>query len=139
MKSILVLCTGNSCRSQIAHGFLTHYAGAKAVVYSAGIETHGVNPRAIATMKEVAIDLQGHSSNLVDEYLEIPFDFIISVCDLAAENCPVFPSKTAIRLHHNFSDPSKLQGGEQEIQAAFRKTREEISTYCQDFVAKYLD
>jgi arsenate reductase len=110
MKSILVLCTGNSC------SFLTHYAGAKAVVYSAGIETHGVNPRAIATMKEVAIDLQGHSSNLVDEYLEIPFDFIISVCDHAAENCPVFPSKTAIRLHHNFSDPSKLQGSEQEIQ-----------------------
>ena len=109
------------------------------MVYSAGIETHGVNPRAIATMKEVAIDLQGHSSNLVDEYLEIPLDFIITVCDHAAENCPVFPSKKAIRLHHNFSDPSKLQGSEEEIQAAFRKTREEISTYCQDFVAKYLD
>ena len=109
------------------------------MVYSAGIETHGVNPRAVATMKEVAIDLQDHSSNLVDEYLDIPFDFIITVCDHAAENCPVFPSKTAIRLHHNFSDPSKFQGSEKEIQTAFRKTRDEISNYCRDFVANYFD
>lgn len=139
MKNILVLCTGNSCRSQIAHGFLAQYAGPKAMVYSAGIEIHGVNPRAVATMKEVAIDLQDHSSNLVDEYLDIPFDFIITVCDHSAENCPVFPSKKAIRLHHNFSDPSKFQGNEEEIHTAFQKTRDEISNYCRDFVKNYLE
>ena len=139
MKNILVLCTGNSCRSQMAHGFLAHFAANKATVYSAGIETHGVNPRAIATLKEVDIDIAHHTSNLVDDYLTIPFDYIITVCDHAAENCPIFPSQTAVRLHHNFTDPSKLEGTENAIQMAFRNTREEIKTYCQEFVLNYLD
>ena len=139
MKNILVLCTGNSCRSQMAHGFLAHFAANKATVYSAGIETHGVNPRAIATLKEVGIDIAHHTSNLVDDYLTIPFDYIITVCDHAAENCPIFPSQTAVRLHHNFTDPSKLEGTENAIQMAFRNTREEIKTYCQEFVLNYLD
>ncbi len=92
MKTILVLCTGNSCRSQMAHGFLKYYANDKAKIYSAGIETHGVNPRAIATLKEVGLDISHYNSNLVEEYLDISFDFIITVCDHAAENCPIFPS-----------------------------------------------
>lgn len=138
MKNILILCTGNSCRSQIAHGLLEVYTGDLATIYSAGIEIHGVNPRAIATLKEIDVDISHHTSNLVDEYMTIPFDFILTVCDHAAENCPVFPSQTAQRIHHNFSDPSKLKGSEQAIEEAFRKTREEISTFCQQFVTDYL-
>lgn len=131
MKNILVLCTGNSCRSQIAEGFIRHYFGKSAHVYSAGIETHGVNPRAIATMAEVGIDISKHTSNHVDEYLDIPFDLILTVCDHAAEQCPVFPSK-AHRLHENFPDPAKVQGGEMEIIAAFQHTRNLIDAYCKN-------
>lgn len=133
MHHILVLCTGNSCRSQIAHGYLAHFAGSRAVVYSAGIETHGVNPRAIATMAEDGIDISGHTSNHVDEYLGIPFDFVLTVCDNAREQCPVFPSQ-AHQLHHNFSDPAKARGTEEEIRAEFRRVREEIKSYCRQFV-----
>lgn len=139
MKNILVLCTGNSCRSQMAHGFLAHYSGKKANIYSAGIETHGLNPNAVSALKEVGLDISHHSSNLVDDYWDINFDFIITVCDHAAENCPVFPSATAKRLHQNFSDPSKIKGSVAEIQAAFRKTRDDIQRYCMQFVELYLD
>jgi arsenate reductase (thioredoxin) len=100
MKKILVLCTGNSCRSQIAEGYLQHFAGDKASVYSAGIETHGVNPRAIATMKEDGIDISAHTSNNIDEYRAIDFDFVITVCDNAKERCPYFPTKA--QLFHSF-------------------------------------
>ena len=138
MKKILILCTGNSCRSQIAHGILASNTKGVAKIYSAGIETHGVNPKAIATLNEIGIEISNHSSNLVDEYFSIDFDFIITVCDHAAENCPVFPSKTAKRLHHNFTDPSKLVGTEKEIKAAFRKTIEEIEAYCKTFIKDQL-
>ena len=83
MKNILVLCTGNSCRSQIAEGYLRHFAGDKAVIYSAGIETHGVNPKAIQVMVEDGIDISHHTSNNVDEYLAIPLDYVITGCDNA--------------------------------------------------------
>ena len=109
MKKILVLCTGNSCRSQIAEGYLRHFAGNKAEVYSAGIETHGVNPKAIATMKEDGIDISQHTSNNIDEYSNIDFDFVITVCDNAKERCPYFPSK-AIKFHQNFPDQTKKYG-----------------------------
>lgn len=131
MKNILVLCTGNSCRSQIAEGFIRHYFGKSVHVYSAGIETHGVNPRAIATMAEIGIDISKHTSNHVDEYLDIPFDLILTVCDHAAEQCPVFPSK-AHRLHENFPDPAKVQGSNEEIEAAFRSTRNQIDLFCRE-------
>ncbi|HKC68071.1 MAG TPA: arsenate reductase ArsC [Bacteroidia bacterium] len=137
MKNILVLCTGNSCRSQMAEGYLRYFAKNKAQVYSAGIETHGVNPKAIAIMQEDGIDISQHTSNNVDEYKNIHFDFIITVCDNANENCPYFPS-TAKKIHRNFSDPSKLQGTDEEIKTAFRKTRDEIKTYCQTFVQQNL-
>jgi arsenate reductase len=131
---ILVLCTGNSCRSQIAEGYLKHFAKDKAEVYSAGIETHGVNPRAIATMKEDGIDISGHTSNNVNEYAHLEFEYVITVCDNAKENCPYFPAKVKM-LHHNFPDPAKAKGTEEEIMAQFRSTRELIKTYMKDFVS----
>jgi arsenate reductase (thioredoxin) len=130
---ILVLCTGNSCRSQIAEGYLKHFSKDKAEVYSAGIETHGVNPRAIATMKEDGIDISNHTSNNVNEYAHLEFDYVITVCDNAKENCPYFPAKVKM-LHHNFPDPAKAQGTEEEIMAQFRSTREMIKEYMKDFV-----
>jgi arsenate reductase len=130
-KNILVLCTGNSCRSQLAEGYLRHFYGETATIYSAGVETHGVNPRAIQIMLEDSIDISAHTSNHVDEYLHIPFDLILTVCDHASERCPIFPS-SAKRIHHNFSDPAKASGTEEEIMEAFRKVREEIKSFCRE-------
>lgn len=137
MKKILVLCTGNSCRSQIAEGYLRHFAGDKAVVYSAGVETHGVNPRAITIMQEDGIDISQHTSNNMDEYRDIDFNFVITVCDNAKERCPFFPSK-AQKFHHNFPDPAKATGSEEEIMAQFRAVRDEIKEYCRNFVSTNL-
>jgi len=137
MKNILVLCTGNSCRSQIAEGYLRKYAGDKAKVYSAGIETHGVNPLAIETMKDDGIDISFHTSNNVDEYAKLYFDFVITVCDHANEHCPVFPS-TAKKFHHNFPDPAKAIGTSEEIKAEFADVRDKIKTYCKEFVQENL-
>ena len=134
MKKILVLCTGNSCRSQIAEGYLKYFAGDKALVYSAGVETHGVNPRAIATMKADGIDISNHSSNNITEYSGIDFDFVITVCDNAKERCPFFPSN-AQKFHYNFPDPAKAQGTEDEITNAFDTVRDMIKEYCLNFVA----
>ncbi len=135
-KNILVLCTGNSCRSQMAHGYLKTFLKERAQVYSAGIETHGLNPGAVTIMKEDGIDISGHTSNNVDEYSSTPWDFIITVCDHAKENCPYIPSKTAVRLHRNFFDPSKVTGSSEEIHAAFLKARNEIRDYCKDFTER---
>jgi len=137
MKKVLVLCTGNSCRSQIAEGYLRHFARNKAEIYSAGVETHGVNPRAIATMKEDGIDISQHTSNNIDEYTGIDFDFIITVCDNARERCPFFPTE-AKKFHYNFPDPAKAKGTEEEISAQFRQVREMIKSYSQQFVADNL-
>jgi len=136
-KKILVLCTGNSCRSQIAEGYLRYFAGSKADIYSAGVETHGLNPKAIAIMKEDGIDISRHASNNVDEYRNINFDFVLTVCDNAKERCPFFPTK-ALRFHHNFPDPSKATGTEEEILQEFRKAREMIKDFCDDFIEKQL-
>ncbi len=133
MKKVLVLCTGNSCRSQIAEGYLKYFAGNKAEIYSAGVETHGVNPRAIATMKEDGIDISTHTSNNIEEYRNIDFDFVITVCDNAKERCPFFPSK-ALKFHYNFPDPAKAIGTEEEVKEAFRKVRQMIKDYCEEFV-----
>ena len=133
MKKILILCTGNSCRSQMAHGYLQHFAGDNALVYSAGIETHGVNPKAIAIMKEDGIDISHHTSNLISEYLDQTFDYILTVCDNAKESCPVFPSISK-RLHFNFPDPAKAVGTDEEIENEFRAVRESIKSYCMSFV-----
>jgi arsenate reductase len=125
LKKILVLCTGNSCRSQIAEGYLRYFAGDKAQVFSAGVETHGVNPRAIATI------------NNIDEYRDQDFDFVITVCDNAKERCPYFPSM-AKKFHHNFPDPAKATGSEEEIKAQFRHVRQLIKDYSKKFVSDNL-
>lgn len=136
-KKILVLCTGNSCRSQIAEGYLRHFAGNKAEIYSAGVETHGVNPKAIVTMQEDGIDISKHTSNNMDEYYTIDFDFVITVCDNAKERCPFFPTK-AIKFHHNFPDPAKAIGTEEEIMEQFRQVRLLIKDYCKQFISEQI-
>ncbi|WP_080903498.1 arsenate reductase ArsC [Parabacteroides sp. Marseille-P3160] len=135
---VLVLCSGNSCRSQIAEGYLRHFASNKAEIYSAGVETHGVNPKVIAVMKEDGIDISSHTSNNIDEYSHINFDFVITVCDNARERCPFYPTK-AKRFHQNFPDPAKATGTEEEVLAKFRKVREMIKEYCKNFAKEYLE
>ena len=132
-KNILILCTGNSCRSQIAHGYMQRFVGDKANVYSAGVETHGVNPRAIAIMAEDGIDISNHTSNNVLEYQDIDFDFVITICDNAKERCPYFPSN-AEKFHYNFPDPAKAVGTEEEIMNEFRKVRDMIKKYYINFM-----
>ena len=133
MKKVLVLCTGNSCRSQIAEGYLRHFARGKAAIYSAGVETHGVNTKAIATMKEDGIDISHHTSNNIEEYRNVDFDFVITVCDNAKERCPFFPSN-AQKFHYNFPDPAKASGTEEEIMQQFRNVRNMIKEYAEQFV-----
>lgn len=137
MKKILVLCTGNSCRSQIAEGYLNYFAGDKAKIYSAGIEIHGVNPKAVEIMKRDGIDISKHTSNHIDEYMNIDFDYVLTVCDNAKESCPYFPSN-AVKFHYNFPDPAKASGTEEEVMEQFRKVREMIKKYAQNFVNENL-
>lgn len=132
-KKVLILCTGNSCRSQMAEGYLRYFAGSTAEIYSAGVETHGVNPLAIAIMKEDGVDISGHTSNSIDEYAGIDFDFVITVCDNAKERCPFFPTK-AQKLHQNFPDPAQATGTLPEIHRQFREVRQSIKEYCWQFV-----
>lgn len=136
-KKVLVLCTGNSCRSQIAEGYLRYFANNKAEIYSAGVETHGVNPKAIEVMKEDGIDISSHTSNHVDEFADVDFDFIITVCDSAKERCPYFPSK-AQKFHQNFPDPAKATGNADDVMNEFRRVRNLIKVYCKDFCNTYL-
>ena len=138
MKNILVLCTGNSSRSQMAQGYLEKLQDGLANIYSAGIEAHGLNEYAVAIMAEDGIDISGHTSNQVDEYIELDFDFIITVCDHANENCPYIPSKNAKRFHHNFHDLSKFEGTAEEKREAFLKIRDEIKEYFQKFILREL-
>lgn len=131
MTKILVLCTGNSCRSQMAEGYLRHFDPQLEVV-SAGVETHGVNPRAVEIMADDGIDISGHTSNNVDEYQHIDFDYVITVCDNAKEQCPVFPAATN-QIHQSFPDPAKAEGSESEIMQQFKHTRDLIRDFCQKF------
>jgi arsenate reductase len=117
----------------MAHGYLEYFSKGKGVIYSAGIEKHGVNPIAILVMKEDGVDISHHTSNNVDEYRHIDFDHIITVCDHANEVCPVFPS-TAKKFHHNFPDPAKAKGSEKEILTEFRRVRDMIKEFSDRFV-----
>lgn len=121
----------------MAEGYLRLFSGNKAMVYSAGVETHGVNPRAVAIMKEDGVDISGHTSNLVDEYQDVDFDFVITVCDHAKERCPFFPSRARL-FHHNFPDPAKVVGTEAETHQAFEQARDMIKVYCREFAAEHL-
>ena len=134
---VLILCTGNSCRSQIAHGYLQAFAPSGTEVFSAGVETHGVNPNAIKTMKEDGIDITSHTSNNIDEYNNVEFDYVITVCDNAKERCPYFPSN-AYKFHFNFPDPAKATGNDEQIAQQFREVRDMIKVYTKEFVSAYL-
>ncbi|MGK0290819.1 MAG: arsenate reductase [bacterium] len=135
MKNILVLCTGNSCRSQIAEGYLRSLSDERFQIYSAGIETHGLNPRAVQVMQDDGVDISKHTSNHISEYNQVQFDHVITVCDNAKECCPTFPQETELE-HHSFPDPAKALGNEDEILGEFRHTQYLIKEYCQDFVSR---
>ncbi len=139
MQKILILCTGNSCRSQIAHGYFEHFTNRNSVeVYSAGVEIHGVNPKAVQTMHEDGIDIRHFTSNHIDEYRDIDFDFVLTVCDNAQETCPYFPAN-AKKFHQNFADPAKATGSEAEITAQFSAVRNEIKSYVKTFIEEQIN
>ena len=133
MKNILVLCTGNSCRSQMAHGYLNFYCKEKANIYSAGIEVHGLNSMAVEVMMDDGIDISMYTSNNLEEYKSINFDIIITVCDHAKENCPFIPSINSVRIHQNFTDPSKYNTSPEEKRKKFVLVRDEIKKFCINF------
>ncbi|MFL2638503.1 MAG: arsenate reductase ArsC [Flavobacteriaceae bacterium] len=133
MKNVLVLCTGNSFRSQIAHGYLNFYCKGKANIYSAGIEVHGVNPIAIEAMIDDGIDISSNSSNNVQEYLSINFDYIITVCNHADEKCPFISNMNALRIHKNFIDPSKFDLSKEESRNKIILVRNQIKEFCLNF------
>ena len=130
-KSILFLCTGNSCRSQMAEGWARHLQGDKFEVFSAGVETHGMNPLALKVMAEAGIDISGHHSKLLGALRGRDFDYVITVCDNAAESCPVFHGKAKI-IHRSFPDPPKLAAhasDEEEALVFYRQVRDEIKEF----------
>jgi arsenate reductase len=131
-KRVLILCTGNSARSQMAEGLLQHDAGEHFDVESAGITASFVRPEAIAVMRELDIDISGHRSKNVDEFDGKEFDYVITVCDNARETCPIFFGK-AQRLHHDFEDPAAISGSEEERLELFRRVRDELRAYLRDF------
>jgi arsenate reductase len=137
MKNVLVLCTGNSCRSQMAEGWLKYYAGDSASIYSAGIEAHGLNRNAVRVMSDAIIDISEYKSKTTAELPDVKFDFIITVCDNAKEKCPFFPGN-AKRLHKSFPDPAKFTGSEDDILKQFEDLRDEIEDFCFDFVHTYI-
>jgi arsenate reductase len=130
---ILFLCTGNSCRSQMAEGWTRHLKADEIEVYSAGVETHGLNPRAVKVMNEAGVDISGHHSKLVSEVIHLPFDYVITVCDHANETCPVFPARVK-RLHAGFDDPPRLAKSaqsEEEALAHYRRVRDDIRAFVE--------
>lgn len=136
MKSILVLCTGNSCRSQMAEAYLRHFAGHRAAVYSAGLEAHGLNPRAMQVLQEDGLDVSGHRSETVGAYAGRAFDLVVTVCDHAREHCPYFPAPQV--LHHSFPDPARATGTDAEVLEQFRAVREAIKAWSRQLVAEHL-
>jgi arsenate reductase len=136
-KRILILCTGNSARSQMAEGLLRHDAGGRFEVASAGTKPSQVRPEAVAVMAELGIDISGHRSKGVDEFTGQTFDYVLTVCGNAQESCPIFPGNT-VTIHHGFEDPAALQGSEEERLALFRRVRDEIREYLKSFPPKTL-
>lgn len=132
---ILVLCTGNSCRSQMAEGYLRRLAGDRFEVTSAGLEPSVVNPRAIQVMKEDGVDISHHTSKNVEQFIGQKFDYIITVCDNANEHCPIFPGQ-AERIHWSFEDPAAAKGTDTEIMDKFRKVRDQIKSQIVTFISE---
>jgi arsenate reductase len=132
-KRVLILCTGNSARSQMAEGLLRHLADDRFEVASAGVAPSHVRPEAIEVMRELGIDISSHRSKSVDEFQEQEFDYVITVCDNANEQCPVFPGKTK-RIHWSFEDPAAAQGDGSARLGVFRRVRDEISKRLEEFI-----
>lgn len=132
---VLILCTGNSARSQMAEGLLGHMGGNHFEVSSAGVSPSSVRPEAIDVMREVGIDISNHRSKSVDEFVEKEFEYVITVCDNANEQCPVFPGTTQ-RIHWSFEDPAAVNGDQEKTLAVFRRVRDEIGARLQEFINK---
>ena len=133
-KQVLILCTGNSARSQMAEGLLRHDAGDRFEVFSAGTKPAPVRQEAVAVMRELGIDISGQRSKSVDEFTGRHFDYVLTVCDNAKESCPIFPNGT-VTIHRNFEDPAAVQGSADERLALFRRVRDEIRDYLKTFSA----
>jgi len=134
-RKVLFLCTGNSCRSQMAEGWLRHYASERAHVVSAGTKPAGLNPAAVSVMREAGVDISGQRSKHLDELANQDFLFVITVCDAAREACPVFPG-ALYQLHWSFEDPAAAAGTEEERLAVFRRVRDEIREKVREFGAR---
>ena len=132
-KRVLVLCTGNSARSQMGEGLFRAEGGSLFEVFSAGTKPSSVRPEAIAVMREIGVDISGHRSKPVDEFTGQSFDYVVTVCDNARDNCPVFPAGTA-RLHWSFEDPAAVEGSEAERLSAFRRIRDQIHERVKAFL-----
>jgi arsenate reductase len=132
-KRILVLCTGNSARSQMAEGLLRHEGGDRFSVVSAGTQPSRVRPEAIEVMREIGVDISGHRSKSIDEFVEQEFDYVITVCDSARQSCPVFPA-SARYIHWSIDDPAAAQGSDEERKTRFRRIRDELATRIRSFV-----
>ena len=133
MIRILFLCTGNSCRSQMAEGWARHLKADRIEAYSAGIETYGLNPNAVKVMAEAGVDIAGQQSKHVDALLDVPFDYVVTVCDHASEHCPIFPGKAKV-VHRSFDDPPRLAQhatNEEEALNHYRRVRDEIRTFVE--------
>ena len=133
-KRVLILCTGNSARSQMAEGLLRHDAGDRFEISSAGTKPSSVRPEAISVMRELGIDISGHRSKNVDEFTGQPFDYVLTVCDNAKESCPIFPSES-IHIHRSFDDPATSDGSGEERLALFRRVRDELRQYLRTLPA----
>ena len=136
-KRVLFLCTNNSCRSQMAEGIANHELEDKIEAYSAGTTPTAVNPRAIQAMKEIGIDISGHRSKVMDEFADQHFDYVITLCDSANEQCPLFFGGVK-KMHLGFDDPAAAAGSDEEIMAAFRKVRDEIKARLIEFFTNEL-
>ena len=132
-QRVLILCTGNSARSQMAEGLLRHDGGARFAVYSAGTHPSQVRPEAIEAMREIGIDLSAHRSKSVDEFIGQNFDYVITVCDNARENCPIFPAQTKL-IHWSFADPAAAVGDFATRVAEFRRLRDAIRAHLNEFI-----
>jgi arsenate reductase len=135
-KRVLILCTANSARSQMAEGLLRRDHGDKFEVESAGTKATSVRPEAIQAMNEIGIDISGHRSKVVDEFSNKSFDYVITVCDNAKEICPIYPGHTN-RIHHSFEDPAAVKGSEEERLASFRRVRDQIRSYLREFASEH--
>lgn len=136
-KKVLILCTGNSARSQMAEGLLKYITQNEYDVYSAGTKPSIVRPEAIRALAEIGIDISGNRSKSAEEFVDHEIDYVLTVCDNAKENCPYFPAKTKI-IHHSFEDPAEIQGDEETRLNAFRKIRDEIKEYFENDFVKML-